>query len=105
GPSHSDSSEDDGHRAPGLHDLVGRGQLAADLIHAKCDDGVAVLIRRVEKSPGRVNREEPGRLTLRRLPADRRERAGGLVDREDGEAVVAPVRRVYEASGRGDLDL
>src|SRR5258705_11046054 len=104
GPSWG-SPEHDGGRASCLDPLAGGRELARGLVHAEGHAGVAVLVRRVEKRPGRIEGEEARRLALGRFPAHGREHAGGRVDREYGEAVVPAVRSVDEAPGRTAPDL
>src|SRR6266516_4938541 len=99
------SREGDADRAAGLHDLAGRGELAAGPVDAERDDGVAALVGRIEEAARRVETEVARLLAPGQLPADRREPAAVRVNGEDGDAVVPAVRAVDEAPGWRDADL
>jgi hypothetical protein len=57
-------AEDDGHRAPCLHHLPGRRELARRLIDPEGDDGVAVLVSGIQQPSRWVETEVAGRFAL-----------------------------------------
>src|SRR5687767_1415597 len=76
--------------------VAGGLQPAGGLVDAEDDDRVGALMSHEEVGAGRVDPESAGRVSLGRLRLNERQTAGGRIDAEYRDAVVAAVRPIEE---------
>src|SRR6516225_6427817 len=87
----------DGDRTFGVDHLSCRDELSGARLEAKCDNGVALLVRGIEKASCGIKTNKARVAALSGLPAHRRQRSVGRIGGVDCHAVVTAVGTVYEA--------
>src|SRR5215831_1321363 len=73
-------------------------------IYSKCDNRVAKLVGRVEKTPCRVETNEAWDAALRGLPSNRGKQPVSLIGGVHSHAVVAAIGAIHKATVRRDRD-